>query len=104
LKFSAHYTYDDKKSPFTHCTTPKWWMIIDMWEGMNSIGAEYGCKNNVIEENWSGILNDVEENRSEDYTGKREYTYEYDNEGYPTKCTVKHLDGKVDVYTFKYVG
>jgi len=20
------YEYDNKKSPFTHCNTPKWWM------------------------------------------------------------------------------
>jgi len=102
LNFDVNYRYDDKKSPFTHCTTPEWWMIICMWGGKKSVGDEYGGKNNVIEENWKGILNDVEENRKEDYSGKKEYTYEYDNEDFPTQCTVKHSDGTVDVYTFKY--
>jgi len=79
---SVNYKYDDKKSPFTHCATPKWWNIITRNVLMYNLDVEFGCKNNVIEENriniyWKGSSTN----------GKVEYTYEYDSDGFPTKLT-----------------
>ena len=42
-KLDCKFTYDDKKSPFIHCATPKWWMI--------KYFVEKYSNNNVIENN-----------------------------------------------------
>jgi len=74
---SFDYKYDNNKSPFYHCKTHKWYLIL--YEG-------YGNHNNVIEKlegDW-----------------KTEYTYEYDSAGFPTKITSS--DSKDNVYILKY--
>jgi len=73
-----NYKYDDKKTPFTNCSTPKWWWWIMWW---NHGDDEYCNKNNIIFEN---------------------YIYEYDSDGFPTKRTEKNKDGSINVYTFIY--
>jgi len=79
----TEYKYDNMKSPFLYCKTPKWYFIcvID-----NSI------QNNITEKNH--MYNKVE------YT----YEYEYNNAGFPTKMTMtdKYYD-EVTVLTFQYV-
>ena len=61
------FEYDDKKSPFIHCNTPKWWL---QYNGQNVL-TSFSRKNNIIK-NYYGEYTD-------------EYTYEYDIEGYPVK-------------------
>jgi YD repeat-containing protein len=67
--------YDDKKSPFYHCKSPKWLLFtLDVpFESLNLYGGM--GKNNQTE-----ILFGE--------GGKYEYTYEYDSDGYPSKITV----------------
>jgi len=80
LEGSSDFKYDNKKSPLYHCKTPKWWWIIS--DFLRS------TQNNVIERL--------------DSSGKKvEYKYEFDNAGYPTKCTAKDGDGEY-VSEFKY--
>jgi len=90
---SNNYNFDDKKSPFYHCATPKWWMI-------RNLTGYYG-KNNVTEIYYG--------------SGKKKFTYVYDEEGYPTKRTTILFDnneaeyepeedtGESMVIEFKYV-
>ena len=80
LEGSSDCKYDNKKSPFFHCKTPKWWWILS--EKCMS------TQNNVIE-------------RSNSNGEKVEYKYEFDNAGYPTKCTAKSSSGE-NVSEFKY--
>jgi len=72
--------YDNKKSPFFHCKTPKWWWILS--------DKCMSAQNNVIE-------------RYKNSGEKIEYNYEFDNAGYPTKCTAKDSNGE-SVSEFKY--
>ena len=73
------YEYDNKKSPYTYDNTPKWWM--------QTIG--FDTKNNVIKITKNGKV-------------VSEYTYEYNNSGYPTKCTEYSNGKKVKTSTYKY--
>jgi len=59
--------------------TPKWWM--------QTIG--FDTKNNVIKITKNGKV-------------VSEYTYEYNNSGYPTKCTEYSNGKKVKTSTYKY--
>ena len=80
LEGSSEFKYDDKKSPFYHCTTPKWlWILSD-----NYISTQ----NNVIEMSNSKGL-------------KVEYKYEFNKAGYPIKCTAKGSNTDY-VSEFKY--
>jgi len=67
------YEYDDKKSPFSNSTTPKWLMQILLVD----ISAS---KNNVV-------MIDEED-------GSSTYKYEYDSDGFPViaKMTVEYTD------------
>ena len=60
------YSYDNKKSPFSGCTTPKW--LIQRF-----IGDNIASKNNVI--------------YIEGHTSST-YKYEYDSDGFPVTVTV----------------
>ena len=73
------YKYDNKKSPLYYCKTPRWWWIIL---------ENRSVRNNMIE-------------MSNNSGKKVEYNYEFDNAGYPTKCTTKSNDGEF-VSEFKY--
>ena len=76
------FKYDDKKSPFLNCLTPRWFLQF-------FFGNYFGYKNNVTE--------------AIGYT----FTYEYDKDGFPTKRTAKTSDddyrsvrSKVAVFTY----
>ena len=66
---STTYTHDDKKSPFYHCKTPKWYVWWSAWEGFG-----YWNKNNL--ETITGGGKD----------GTCEYTY--NNDGFPVTSIV----------------
>ena len=68
------YIYDDKKSPFFNCATPKWYMFLNFSEYNG-----FGNKNNVTE-----IIGE--------WGQESELSYEYDSDGFPTKIT--STDGK----------
>jgi len=78
------YKYDNKKSPFYNCKTPKWFPIHFCisswwWHGF------YGVKNNVTEFTYTSIEEDTGDIPTSTYT----YTYEYDNNGFATKMFEK---------------
>ena len=63
------FTYDSMNSPFLNCKTPRWWLI---W----SFGGDIGVtKNNVT--GWTYV--------SDEESSGAVLSYEYDDEGYPTK-------------------
>ncbi|MDR2554767.1 MAG: hypothetical protein LBC64_05000 [Fibromonadaceae bacterium] len=59
--------YDDKKSPFTNCKTPKW-----LLQGLHILGPYYVSKNNVLREIVYGRG-----------TTTTVYKYKYDSYGFP---------------------
>jgi len=86
-EISTDYKYDNNKSPFYHCNTPKWHFIIHMGLVGNVV---YCGQNNVTEISTDG--------------GRMiEYEYEYNSAGFPTKCTISGaILGGENVTTFKY--
>jgi len=79
--YEDNYSYDDKKSPFSNCTTPKW--LLQRLSGIYSTGAS---KNNVVS--------------YEGENGKGTYKYEYDSDGFPLKLTRTYKPWEGDeVYT-----
>jgi len=86
--WSWAYKYDNQKSPFYHCKTPKWFLVF-----FNSLIVDgafpffYSIKNNFTE----AYRNEYEHTREE-------YTYEYDNNSFATKM---YRDGKLQ-FTFIY--
>ena len=77
------YEYDNKKAPFTHCNTPKWWMQY----------KELPTKNNIIKMTEDGKVGN-------EYN---EYVYEYDDAEYPIKCTTKYSNGSKAETVYKYI-
>ena len=78
-KWNYEYKYDNKKSPFYYCNTPRWCMF--------SLYYENGSKNNIIKASYSdGSIK-----------------YEYDRAGFPTKRTIKHphFDESVSEYIYQ---
>jgi hypothetical protein len=61
--------YDNKKSPFFHCNTPKWF-----FQHYRHFGIIFGLNNNVIEHKYRNEM-------------LQTYKYEYDSDGFPTKRT-----------------
>ena len=82
--YDLNLKYDDKKSIFTDCESPKW-IFIAFWVNMSEIElfTHLISNNNLIE--------------LERYI----ITYEYDIVGYPTKCTWEE-GGKIYSITCKY--
>jgi len=76
------YKHDNTKSPFRHCKSPQWFLILNYWQ-------VYGIHNNIVEIN---IVN----------MGIRTVSYEFDADGYPTKMTVKTGNNEVPT-TFSYI-
>jgi hypothetical protein len=78
--FTVEYKYDNKKSPFYYCKSPKWFLQL-LPEG------DLGFNNNIV--------------KQDEIT----YAYEYDSDEFPTKVTIKgrYTDGKVDITTFTYL-
>jgi hypothetical protein len=76
----TEYEYDNKKSPYIHCNTPKWWLQF-----MN-----FPTKNNIIKTTKNGKV-------------EEEYVYEYDEFGYPIKQTRNKgtKDETIEVYKYK---
>gem|GEM_PF-5022046 len=106
-KISSTYTftYDDKKSPFSHCKTPKWvFTVIDTgyrW-------AEKPSINNVTTDN--EVL--YRENGTLALRYSSIVTYTYDSDGYPITATIteKETDNSgntTTIYvlyiTYKYI-
>ena len=84
-EFSIEYKYDNKKSQFYHCNTPKWYLMVTSDYGID------GSQNNVIEQSWNG-------------GEKSELKYEYDNSGYPIKCTkTTKWEGYDDIELLEFV-
>jgi len=84
------YKYDNKKSPFYYCKTPKW-MYVYIDDGLFPMMG--GFSNNAINRKYIYILNDGD-TIVETFT----FTYEYDANGFPTKM---YWDGKLYA-TFTY--
>ena len=62
------YTYDNKKSPFYYCKTPKWIMVLDGMSPLNNVHTEVYHQYDII---YSEIA----------------INYTYDEAGFPTKHT-----------------
>lgn len=82
IETCQEYKYDNKKSPFSDCKTPKWFMIWFLWGG-------FGIQNNITEIKWSdNTFSHIE--------------YEYDINGYPTKKTTISSSGKKYISKYNY--
>ena len=81
------YTFDDKPSSFTGFGLGVICQIDEIYDG----GVPYMCKNNVLTE--QTIYSDGSTGHSYDYT------YTYDDDGYPKICTRSS-----NVFYFKYIG
>jgi hypothetical protein len=77
------YEYDNKKSPFTHCNTPKWWLQKQLPY------SEFTTKNNITK-----ILINGE--------NEYKYIYEYNDAGLPIKCEKYYNGNKEDDIEFSY--
>jgi hypothetical protein len=84
------FTYDDKKSPFYYCETPRWYLEM--------FGGNYGFKNNILTEDCCGDVR------------LSTYTYTYDDNGFPLtrKVTNRHREqGEweewTEMFTYKRV-
>jgi len=70
------FKYDNKKSPFYHCKTPKWFQICFLTWPMIGAGFAYGL---VIKNNVTEFYDD------DGIHSKIECTYEYNDNDFPTK-------------------
>ena len=77
---SITYKYDNNKSPFFHCKTPKWFIFMQ--------SGHKGSKNNAIEETRDG----------ETY----KYEYAYDNAGFLIKTTERDYGSEIIEYVTEY--
>ena len=82
-KFTATYTYDNKKSPFFCCKTPKWYLIsIKEFDIVNNIcthkivGSNSGTRNLTYTYDKETGFSLTVKGRDRDYP-KREETYKY---------------------------
>jgi hypothetical protein len=75
--FCSRYSYDNKKSLFSGCTTPKWLI-------QHLLRDDYASKNNSLTDYYSN-------------GGRITYKYKYDSDGFPTKETkVVEVEGTED--------
>ena len=92
----VEYTYDDKKSPFTHSNTPLWVLHVLLQRFTGNSMSPYISKNNLIESTES----------CEDYDEASLFSFltEFDSEGYLIyHTTPTPLCGASDV-TISYLG
>ena len=83
--------YDDKKSPFYHCKTPKWFY----WVFFQSRYWEFLCQNNPTEANGTFT--------SDGYKYDYSFKYVYDDDGYITKrYWDDEYDDEYNTITFTY--
>jgi len=90
----SEYKYDNKKSPFHYCKTPKWYLFYKWY----FYEYDYGSRNNVLEESSSseyraGMVSDLHLDVT---VHKKKYLlqYEYDDygkHGLPTKSTAHYF-------------
>lgn len=80
----TNFKYDNNKSPFYYCKTPKWYLFCN-----DDMFGVFGSQNNMTE------LSSMSE-------GRAEFKYEYDNAGFPIKITTIYDDGDETVTEFKY--
>jgi hypothetical protein len=74
------FTYNDKKSPWLYCKTPKWFLVT----AFDLFGFPFmGLKNNA---------NTIEGNFIEGWLSEH-FVYTYDNDDYPIKTTVTGTEG-----------
>ena len=85
----CEYKYDNKKTPFYNCKTPKWFLIFYCLVTGPEFSGYYGVKNNVTEAKFGN---------PERYDDTIERSYEYDANGFPTKI---FCNGKLEA-TFTY--
>jgi len=81
--------YDNNKSPFYHCKTPKWffWLFFRHWEFL--------CQNNPTEANGTFT--------SDGYKYDYQFNYEYDSDAYVTRRYREYDDyDDQEVFTFTY--
>jgi hypothetical protein len=69
--WTNEYSYDNKKSPFSGCNSPKW-LIQYLFKSYVRYWT-YASKNNVVSSGGDGVLST--------------YKYEYDSDGFPVKLT-----------------
>jgi hypothetical protein len=82
----SDYSYDDKKSPFSNCTSPKWLI--------QNLASNFESKNNVIKS----------EGTDEGEKISSAYKYEYDSDGFPVKQTETNNYGNTTTTSFTYHG
>ena len=68
------FKYDNKKSPFYHCQTPKWFLLY-----YHKVLLSFEIKNNKIE--WI-------ERDSHNHELSIKYTYKYNSNGFPTEMYI----------------
>ncbi|MDR3013479.1 MAG: hypothetical protein LBU70_09785 [Chitinispirillales bacterium] len=82
--FVVEYEYDNKKSPFFHCNTPKWLLQFLFSDPSNN----FGLNNNIVEAKSSnGLL--------------QQYVFEYDSEEFPTKRTLIGENPEEILFTYR---
>jgi effector-binding domain-containing protein len=84
--YSYTFEYDNNKSPFYHCQTPKWYIFYDSYW--------FGSNNNLMQE----IVITTDDNNVYSETV---YKYEYDSYGFPTK-RILNVNGNEYVLEFRY--
>jgi len=72
-----NYTYGTKRSAYSGCKTPKWFMFLHFYE--------MASHNAVTKSSYPATT----------------YSYEFDSDGFPTKCTEKHYNTEY-ITEFKY--
>jgi len=84
------YEYDNKKSPFYYCRTPKWFPVFNLTitQVPFILPYSYCIKNNITD-----YISSCDDKNKQEWI-----TYEYDNNGFPTKM---YWDGKLYA-TFTY--
>ena len=81
---TATFTYDDKKSPFYHCKTPKWFFFDNMF-------WSFGLENNITKITYSENGTSTGSNNFENFA--------YNAAGFPIKRTFVEEEG-IDEFTY----
>jgi hypothetical protein len=92
IGYVYEYRYDNKKSPFSNSNTPKW-----LFDFLNTSIYSSESKNNVVYYSFEGSVQH----------GDHDIKYEYDKDGFPTKCTdTYHIEGEegTDITNYTYYG
>jgi len=94
---TREYTYDDKKSPFYHCKTPKWYLLYKVWYFEEWIVS----KNNVKTE--THFHEFVAETGFVPITETVTYVLEYYDDGFlKSRSCTSNYDNETFSYSFTY--